>query len=125
VTLNHTLAGASCNASVPGPEASCAHITALALPQAMSVLSTAINNASRIEFHACDWSFVDAPIGCREDFAPGQIGSVSATVHTVQGSPAALPVLPVPTKAQFVQLESYERDNNTTDTARHDTNLLV
>ncbi|MEO6884936.1 MAG: hypothetical protein ABI232_01435, partial [Jatrophihabitantaceae bacterium] len=100
----YTVGGASCDDPAPSHDVACADVSITGLPTNTSMLIDGTKNASRVEFHACDFQFYATTPTCRAGTV-GQIGVIAVDGHLVQGNPGALNVLE-PTTDQYAFLQA-------------------
>jgi len=95
--------GASCNDPDPAHDIACADATVTQLPTNLSALFDSTKNATRVEFHACNYLFFDPSPSCKSGTA-GEIGVLAVDGHLVKGHPGPLGVLE-PTTDQHAFLQ--------------------
>ncbi|MDT4942926.1 MAG: hypothetical protein QOJ34_3015, partial [Pseudonocardiales bacterium] len=99
-----TRGGADCNDPNPAHDVACGDVTIDNLPTNTSMLFDPTKNASRAEFHACDYRFYAPTPACK----PGTAGAISSLLvdgHLVKGQPGGSLGVLEPTTDQYAFLQ--------------------
>ncbi|MBW3643186.1 MAG: hypothetical protein KY447_09755, partial [Actinobacteria bacterium] len=106
--------GADCDDPRPAGDVSCVSVDLDDLPTHLSVLTDPTKDRSKVELHACDWSFRAATPGCRTG-TEGQVGAAEVAFRSVKGAADPLPLLPTPGADQYALVQMDQNPNDPED----------